>query len=441
MLNLKMEAQKIFLESLKEIDVRVAVSRNLSIESLRLSAAGRTFDLQNFRKIILIAVGKAASPMYEATIDILRLAGSLTQNVEAIVISPDPPARTHGAIKFFLGAHPTPCEVSRQAAIATLDLLHTAGPDTLVLFLVSGGSSSMMELPLDQVISLEDVADFNRVLVGSGLPIKEMNLLRKHLSAVKGGRLAAAAASSAQCTLILSDVPGDSLDTVGSGPSLPDSSFRKDRMEVYRRLWPMHRLPLRIERFFEEDSSAETPKFTDPAFKRAVWTSILSSGDLASSAARLAAAAGFHVEIDSTCDDWPSYKAANYLLDQSRRLRKLSPRSCLVSVGEVAVTLKGTTGQGGRNQHFALECALRLAERDDDSVVLSAGSDGIDGHSPAAGAVVDRHTCHRATLQGMNPAQLLAEFNSFALFQALGDAIITGSTGNNLRDLRLFLTQ
>ncbi len=438
--DMKIEARRLFQETLREVDVGLAIARRISIEGSLLKAGDDTFNLEEFEAVLIVSIGKAATSMYEAVVRVVQTAAPVHLKVEAIVVSPQPLAATHEHLVYLAGSHPTPDATSRTAALVILDRLREAGDTTLVFFLISGGSSSMVELPLDPSVSLGDVAEFHRTLVGSGLGIAEMNVLRKHLSAVKGGRLAIAAAPAAQCTLVLSDTPAGALDVVGSGPSLPDSSSAEDCRRIYLRLRSMARLPPTIERFFEADALEETPKGDDPVFQRSTWTSILSSDDLAISAAALARHMGFLAEVDNTCDEWRCDNAAGYLLERSAELRRRAGRSCLISVGELAVMLPLSPGRGGRNQHFVLECALRLAGQAEETTVLSAGSDGIDGNSVAAGAVADGDTCDRAAKQGVDPARVLADFDSFSLFRALGDAIVTGPTGNNVRDLRLLLT-
>jgi glycerate 2-kinase len=421
------------------VDVRVAVSRNLRVEGPVLHVGSTTFDLHGVRHVVLIAMGKAGTPMYEAAAAALRTAEWMAERLDAIVVSPTRPQEVFGALSYFEGSHPTPDEASRRAATAILQKLRETTGDTLVIFLISGGASSMVELPLDGTISIEDVAEFNRALVGSGLSITEINALRKRLSAIKGGRLAEAAAHAMQCTLIVSDVPVGALDMVGSGPTLPHSNSRDDCMRLWKRLRSQGPLPARIERFFQAEVACEIPRQTNPVFARTACTCILSEDDLASAAAKAANAAGLHVEIDNRCDDWTSEDAAAYLLHRSGQMQKQHAGTCLISVGEVGVKLPKTSGQGGRNQHFALQCALHLADDSGHTVVLSAGSDGMDGNSPAAGAVVDEETCRRARLCGFDPAETLMQFNSFPLFDALGDTVVTGPTGNNLRDLRILL--
>ena len=438
--DLKQEARRIFLAALQRVDVRVAMRRSLRMDKNDLYAANTLYDLSAIQQIVIVALGKAATPMYEAAAEIVQTSGWPATRILSIVVSPAAPQSRFGDLTFFAGSHPMPGTNSRKAALHILNTLERATSQTLVLFLVSGGASAMVEVPLDPAISEEDLTIFNRVLVGSGMSISEINVLRKHLSAVKGGRLAQAAAPAVQCTLVLSDVPPGALQMVGSGPSLPNLTGGLDCHELYQRLRSSAQLPKRVEAFFASGDVPALPGETDPAFARAAWACLLSSEDLAAAAAHVAASSGFQVEIDNTCDEATSEDAASYLLARSRQLARAHTQHCLISVGEVSVKLPQVSGRGGRNQHFALQCALALAEGTASTTVLSAGSDGIDGNSPAAGAVADGETCRRARECGIDPPLALKRFDSFALFDALGDTILTGHTGNNLRDLRLLLT-
>jgi hydroxypyruvate reductase len=346
----------------------------------------------------------------------------------------------HPGFQYLRGGHPTPDTESRRGAATMLAALQTADEQTLVLFLISGGASAMLELPLDPGISVEDIAAFHKALVRSGLPIRSINVLRKHLSAVKGGRLAMAAPHSAQCTLLISDVPEGELDFVGSGPSLPDPSTVNDCRTILNATDLHATLPPSISTFFRSRHLPETPKPSDFAHPAPV-VALLSSATLAEGAAHFAAQHGYHPIFDNSCDDQDYRPAADYLVRQFERLHRQDPRTCLISVGEVTVKITGEAGRGGRNQQFALECArINAGEEQPRIAVLSAGSDGIDGESPAAGAIADDTTWQRAQQLGIDPAAALSTFNSFPLFEALGDTIVTGPTGNNIRDLRVLIT-
>jgi hydroxypyruvate reductase len=267
-----------------------------------------------------------------------------------------------------------------------------------------------------------------------------MNALRKHFSQVKGGRLAVAAQGATQCTLLISDVPGDMLHVVGSGPSLPDPSTAEECSEIISNNLNALNLSENLLAFFRDTELEETPKAGHPAFRKSSWLSLLSSDDLSRVAGEAAARLGFHVVVDNHCDDWDYRDAAAYLLNRLQELRRLYPRVCLLTAGEVSVQIPPVHGAGGRNQQFVLECARLIAEKKMEATVLSGGSDGVDGNSPAAGAVCDETTAARALSKGLDIIAGLEQFDSFNIFNALGDAIITGPTGNNVRDLRILLS-
>jgi hydroxypyruvate reductase len=284
--------------------------------------------------------------------------------------------------------------------------------------------------------------------VNSGAPIAEINAIRKHLSAVKGGRLALAAYPAQQVSILVSDVPSGTPDALASGPTMPDSTSIQDCERIAAKYNLVDQFPDSVADLFRHHALDETPKSDDPAFVRARWWTVLSNRVAVEEAAASATGAGFAVEIDNSCDDWPYDKAAAYLVDRVRELRRKVSRVCLISAGEVTVNVRNG-GIGGRNQQFALACAELISGND--ITVLSAGTDGIDGNSPAAGAVVDGSTVLRASrLEGYPasrgfrdvgsiPRHALSTFNAYPLFDALGDAIVTGPTGNNLRDLRILL--
>jgi glycerate 2-kinase len=291
-----------------------------------------------------------------------------------------------------------------------------------------------VESPLDPDITLDDLVATYRVLVHSGAPIREINAIRKHLSAVKGGRLAQAAYPAQQISIMISDVPENALDSLASGPTMPDSSTEADCYRIAEKYKLVAQLPLGVREFFEKQQLEETPKAGDAAFVRSRWWPILSSAVAEKAAAEAASRAGFAVEIDHSCDDWEYSKAADYLLARLRDLRSGVSRACLISGGEVTVTVPENPGIGGRNQQFTLYCAGKIAG--ESICVLSAGTDGIDGNSRAAGALVDGTTAQRG---GNEVKNALQRFDAFPLFEKLGDAVVTGPTGNNVRDLRILV--
>src|SRR5208282_1627140 len=341
--------------------------------------------------------------------------------------------------RYFHGGHPTPTAESISAANAILKSLSALDSTSLVIFMISGGGSSIVEKPVDDDISLPDLAATYQTLVYSGAPIAEINAIRKHLSAVKGGRLAQAAYPAQQVSILVSDVPDATPDALASGPTMPDSTSIHDCEHIAAQYNLVEQFPKSVADLFRQHALDETPKSDDPAFVRARWWTVLSNKVAIDEAAIAATGAGFAVEVDNSCDDWPYDKAAAYLLNRLRELRRKVSRVCLISGGEVTVTVRNG-GIGGRNQQFALACAEPISGHD--ITVLSAGTDGIDGNSPAAGAVVDGSTLNRADARASGAQavqQALAAFNAYPLLDALGDAVVTGATGNNLRDLRILV--
>ena len=433
-------AKDIFLETLRHLRVADVMRTRVHRHDETLHVGEQVYDLQNFHRVVVISIGKASTPMWDALSLELNSALKRGQALEVIVIGPTMPQTGNCKILFFPGSHPFPNQTSIAAAEAVLEVLSSCDDRCLVFFLISGGASAMMEKALDSNVTIDETADFYRALVQSGLPITQMNALRKHFSQVKGGRLAVAAQKATQCTLLISDVPADALHIVGSGPSLPDPSTTDYCRRIIAANVDALNLSGKLLAFFRDPRLEETPKAHHPAFRKASWVSLLSSNDLCRIAAEMATSLGFHVVVDNRCDDWGYRDAAEYLLGRLQELRQQYSRVCLLSAGEISVRIPSVHGVGGRNQQFVLECSRLIAEKNMNATVLSGGSDGVDGNSPATGAVCDETTVPRAISKGLDVVDALERFDSFTIFQELGDAIITGPTGNNVRDLRVLLS-
>ncbi len=426
-------AREIFTSALSHASIENAFARNVHCERRVLRIGDDLYDLDTYNHVFVVSIGKAAHTM--ATALEAQLGGSL----EGIVASSVEPASLVRGFRYFRGGHPTPTAESIRAADAILKSLTALDSAALVIFMISGGGSSIVEKPVGDEISLADLAATYQTLVHSGAPIAEINAIRKHLSAVKGGRLAQAAYPAQQVSILVSDVPDDTPDALASGPTVPDSTSIHDCERIAAKYNLVDQFPGPVADLFRQHALDETPKSDDPAFVRARWWAVLSNKVAIDEAAAAATRAGFAVEVDNSCDDWPYEKAAAYLLNRLRELRTKVLRVCLISGGEVTVTVRNG-GIGGRNQQFALACAEPISGHD--ITVLSAGTDGIDGNSPAAGAVVDGSTITRASDRAGGPEAVrhaLSGYNAYPLFDALGDTIITGPTGNNLRDLRILL--
>jgi hydroxypyruvate reductase len=424
-------AREIFASALKNASIESAFAHNVHCERRVLRIGEDLHDLDAYSRILVVSVGKAAHTMAVA------LEGQVGSLLEGIVASSVEPASQVRGFSYFGGGHPTPNNESILAASAILKSLNALDSTSLAIFMISGGGSSIVEKPIDDEISLPDLAATYRTLVNSGAPIAEINAIRKHLSAVKGGRLARAAYPAQQVSILVSDVPDNTPDALASGPTMPDSASVHDCETIAAKYDLVEQFPKSVGDVFRQHTLDETPKSDDPAFVRARWWTVLSNKVAIDEAVAAATQAGFAVEVDNSCDDWPYDKAAAYLLERLRELRSKVGRVCLLSGGEVTVTVRNiVAGVGGRNQQFALACAEQI--EGDNITVLSAGTDGIDGNSPAAGAVVDGGSVSRAgSIEAVRRA--LAAFDAYPLFDATGDSVVTGPTGNNLRDLRVLL--
>ena len=450
---LKELALEIFLATLAEVDVGRAFERKVerhpstALPSISLGAGGtggrrlafgaESVDLGAFERIWVVSFGKAAW----ATLDgLLAALGPDHRPSRGIVVSNVPPQPVPEGYLAIQGGHPVPNAGSVAAAEAILELAREADEKTLLLFLISGGGSALVEKPLAESVSLDDLQTLNRVLVGCGASIDEINAVRKHLSAFKGGRLAEAAARAHKVTFLLSDVPEGKLGTVASGPTLPDPTTLDTCYDVVQRYKLLPHFPDPISALFEKKKLTETPKAGAAAFGRAQTFLLLSSHDVIHAAHRAAGAHGFHAECDMTTDDWELPRASEYLSNRLEEMHRLHPGQpvCLIAGGEILCPVTGD-GRGGRNQAFVLHCVEKIAAHE--QAVLSAGTDGIDGNSPAAGAVADGETLARARVSGLDPGDYFRRSDSFRFFEALADAIVTGPQQNNLRDLRLLLAR
>jgi glycerate 2-kinase len=427
---MRVTARHFFEHALKESSIDKAFRRHVACERGVLRICEDLYDLNSYRHRFVISIGKAAHTLVTA------LEMQAGDRFEGIVAgSVEPPWQARG-FRYFSGGHPMPNQESIRAADAMLKSVAAQDASSLVIYLLSGGGSSMVEKPLDEEVSLADLVATYHVLVHSGAPIAEINAIRKHLSAVKGGKLARAAYPAQQVSILVSDVPDDTPDALASGPTMPDSTTVGDCYAIASKYEMLKHLPQSVRQLFERRALDETPKSDDPAWHRSRWWTVLSNASLFEAIKPEAERHGFRVEVDNGCDDWDYEKASDYLLDRLRELRRQSDRVCLISGGEVTVKVTHG-GTGGRNQQFALACAEKIVA--ENITILSAGTDGIDGNSPAAGAVVDGTTLQRARAHGLDAKIYLSGFNAYLYFEKLGDTVMTGPTGNNLRDLRVLL--
>lgn len=424
-------ARQVFLDSLRQIDIPNIFAKKVEYSRGVLRVEQDLYNLSSYARVLVVSIGKAAHTMLDSLIT------QIGPRLEGIVVAPHRAESQHSGFRYFIGGHPLPNAQSVSAAKAILKYLSGLDEHALVIYLISGGASALVEVPRYEEISLDDLIETYRILVHSSAAIGEINTIRKHLSAIKGGRLAQAAHPARQVSILVSDVPENALDALASGPTMPDSSTSGDCYRIAEQHGLTAQFPESVRRIFAERVLEETPKADDPVFVSSRWWPILSSASAADAAGAVLAQHGFAVEIDNTPDDWPCERAADYLLNRMRELRKGVSRVALVSAGEITLKVPAVAGIGGRNQHFVLYCAQHIAG--ENICVLSGGTDGIDGDSPAAGAIADGTTLDRGRNTGMNPEIELRKFNAFPVFDSIGDAIVTGPTGNNVRDLRILL--
>ena len=424
-------ATEIFHRTLAAIEVEAVVRQALQLDGDRLKTCGTEVDLKSFSRLLVVAIGKAAAPMARAASQMLgeRITAGIVATNEADSTAP-------ASFAHFIGGHPIPNPGSINAAQAALQLLSEANDEqTLVLFLLSGGGSALFETPIDASITLEDLQTINRVLVGCGAVIGEMNVVRRFLSAVKGGRLAEAASKARQISLYISDVNSDDLSTISSGLTLPSNATRNDFNRIVAKYKLLEKFPPHVAALI-----ASLPEMPPAVSHESRAHHLLLDNRVALRIAHKIAEQEYNcvVEIAEDLVEGEVEEMAREHLARLQALRENHPGKtvCLLSGGEVICPVRGN-GQGGRNQEFVLRAAMN--NELDPIAILSAGTDGIDGHSPAAGAIADETTMSRAHTLHLAPTDYLQRSDSYNFFYALGDAIIIGPTGNNVRDLRIFL--
>lgn len=427
-------ARNIFSAGLAAADPYDAVMRHTE-HVLRVYRDG------NFAQILLIAFGKAACPMAEA---ILTLRDLVVQR--GIVITKyghRRPGDVFANARVFEAGHPVPDKAGVAATREALALVDAADARTLVLGLVSGGGSALFVAPAEG-ITLDEKQEVTRLLLAAGATIGELNSVRKHLSLVKGGRLAQAAAPARVLSLILSDVIGDPLDVIASGPTSPDPTTYADALAVLDRRGLMPRLPASVRSLLRrgaEGASSETPKTGDPLFDM-VENVIVGSNRLAVvAAARKATELGFETTVISSEVEGEARDVGAALARKARDIQAAMTTAdrpvCLIQGGETTVMVTGS-GKGGRNTELALAFAVEI-EGTEGVCLLSAGTDGTDGPTDAAGAIADGETMARARAADIDPSACLADNDSYTFFEKAGGLLITGPTGTNVMDLQIVL--
>jgi glycerate 2-kinase len=443
-------ARSICGAALDAVDPGWLVRTNVVWDGDKLRVVGEAFDFGSFEKVWLIAFGKAAAGMAEALAEILadRLSSGLVIAPAAVKGR----GMIKGKLEFFESSHPLPDGRSVEAARRALALAEKAGARDLVFVCISGGGSSLLCLPAEG-ISLEEKSDLTRKLLRAGASIRELNVVRKHLSGIKGGRLAQAAAPATLVSLIISDVNGDDLETIASGPTDWDSSAFADAREILERYGLWEKAPASVRARIEAGDRGEMPetlKSDDPVFENAHAFVIGNNLTALRGARRRAEGLGFEPFILTSTDEGEACKAAHdyaaFIAGLACSMSTAPKPVCLLAGGELTVEVRGK-GRGGRNTEFVLASLLEFAREEVASalssglewLVLSIGTDGVDGPTDAAGAWADAAILDRAKLLGLDAEASLDDNDSYSFFEKTGNLVITGPTGTNVCDVRIFL--
>ncbi len=439
MLNLRKDAEGIFEHVLNTLDSESLVKKKVSINGPILSVNKREYNLDNFEHIYVVGGGKACAPMAK-TIEAI-LGDRLDDGIVVVKYGHGLPLEK---VKIVEASHPIPDINGLEGTSEILRLLSNTSEKDLIICLISGGGSALLVQPQKET-TLEDIQATSNALLACGATIDEINSVRKHLSIVKGGHLACASYPSTLITLILSDVIGDPLDTIASGPTVPDESTFDDACKVIGKYSLGNRIPKRVNDILNMGQSGEAeenPKHGDKVFTN-TQNVIIGSNKIALEAAKEKAIdLGYNTIILSSMVQGESKEAAIFFSSIAKEVYRtgtpVSKPACIIAGGETTVTIKGD-GKGGRNQEFALSAAIDI-EGYKGIVILSAGTDGTDGPTDATGAIVDSDTCKEAREKFcMKPDGFLSNNDSYNFFDKTGEHIITGPTLTNVMDIMISL--
>jgi len=424
-------AEAIWRAALAAGDVEPLVRRHLRLDGARLLAGGLDLDLRGVRRVLVLGAGKAGASMARAVEGIVGARVS-----EGFVVVKDGYRLPAARVEIAEAGHPVPDARGLAASSRLLALAGSLTADDLVIFVVSGGGSALTPAPAPPV-TLEEKQAVTRLLLAAGATINELNAVRKHCSRFKGGLLARAAWPATMVTLALSDVIGDPLDVIASGPTAPDPSTYAEALAVLERRGVLTAAPRAIVERLRAGAAGglpETPKPGDRAFERVTNVIVGNNALVVEAAAAEAERQGYRAHVLTRSLQGEAREVARELV---ARARALPGPACLIAAGETTVTVRGR-GRGGRCQEFALAAALELREGEA-TVALAAGTDGTDGPTDAAGGVVDAGTVGRGRAVGRDARRDLADNDAGAFLGATGEAVDTGPTHTNLLDLYLIL--
>ena len=438
LMQLRADAREIFLAGLKAADPLDAIKKTVQLQNDHLHVANRSYALSRIRNIFITGCGKAAARMALAIEDLLG--DRVTGGIVVVKYGHDLPL---DRVKVVEAGHPVPDDAGLDGARQIVELVRAAGENDLVFFLISGGGSALFPGPADG-LTLADKQRTTQTLLQSGATIQEVNAVRKHISTLKGGRFAKLVAPAHLVSLILSDVVGDSLEAIASGPTVADSTTYSDCLEIIRRYDLKGKIPNSVLQLLQRGVKGavdETPKPADAVFQKVQNVVVGSNQTALKAAERHAEVLGYHTRMLSSSIEGESRSIAethSALVKEIALTDKPVRRpACVISGGETTVTVRGD-GLGGRNQEFALAAAIQI-DGLDGAVVLSAGTDGTDGPTDAAGGIVDGSTIQRGRSKGFDATAFLTRNDSYHFLKATDDLLITGPTFTNVMDLQVML--
>ncbi|MGH9428198.1 MAG: glycerate kinase type-2 family protein [Terriglobia bacterium] len=438
MFDLKETAKRVFLETLKAIEPESIIKQRLRVDGETLSLGSEQIPLDTFTEVVLIGLGKASLKMGSAVENLLG------DRIKRGLLVTDRRSKMTLRSEVLVGGHPLPDGNSLIAGERIVELVRSCGESSLIVFLVSGGGSALVELPVSLSISLDDLRVTNQGLIGCGATIREINIIRKSLSRIKGGGLGWLARNSTCVGLYISDVnPGD-LRSIASNPLLPEDVGENDALDVVKRFDLIDKLPRSVLTVLQQESAKRSSRDWSSTGFRPLTMLLLDNSNAVHAAAEQARQLGFRVEVDADLIEGDYQNVADELLDRLLNLKASHPNEpvCVISGGEVSCIVR-RGGIGGRNQEFVLYSAARLGALGirEGAAVLSCGTDGIDGNSNAAGAVADAELVIKAAQHGIDASIFISGNDSHSFFKKAGGLVVTGPTGNNVRDLRILMAQ
>ena len=435
---MRKDAERIYYAGIQAVDPEKAIYTFCQRQGNDLIVNQVRYDLTRFNRIIIVGAGKASAKMAAAIETILG--GEKTSGIVVVKYDHTYPIKS---VKLIEAGHPIPDEQGMNGASSICQLLKSCEKTDLVIYVLSGGGSALLVLPALN-ISLKDKQDTVQLILSCGASIKEMNTIRKHISLVKGGQLARYATPATQISLILSDVVGDDLDVISSGPTVPDNSTFQDCLKIIRKYHLENKLPNSVIDHLQQGVSGkipETSKKDDDGFKNHQVKIIASNIQAIIAAQTKAKQLGYQPIVLSSMIEGDTTESALFhaaiIKEIIRTGYPIHSPACILSGGETTVRITGS-GKGGRNQEFALAIAPEISG-EHPVVVLSGGTDGTDGPTDAAGAYSDHLTYTKAIALGLDPSQYLKNNDSYSFFKTMEDLLITGPTFTNVMDIRVIL--